>query len=101
MRKHRIDGHKPILSNQFGERGQEDVIDYQLLEFNGYKYLLVYQDHCTKFIEGCPLKNKEKRTASRALIDIFTSLGAPSFLHTDSGKDFDGLAFDVPLAEWD
>ena len=101
VRKYQIAGHKPILSNQFGERGQADLIDYQSLEFNGYKYLLVYQDHCTKFVECCALKNKKKRTTSRALIDIFTSLGAPRILHTDNGKEFDGLAFDVPLAQWD
>ena len=99
VRKSQVAGHKPILSNQFGERGQADLIDYQSLEFNGYKYLLVYQDHCTKFVECCPLKNKRKRTTSRALIDIFTSIGAPRILHTDNGKEFNGLALDVPLAE--
>ena len=101
VRKHQIAGHKSILSNQFGERGQADLNDYQSLEFNEYKYVLAYQYHCTKLVECCALNNVKKQTACRALIHIFTSLRAYRILYTDNRKEFDGLALDVLLAQWD
>ena len=92
VRKHQKAGHKPILSKQYGERGQADLVDYQAMEFEGFKYLLVYQDHCTKLVNCAPLRDKIKRTVALALLKMFTLLGAPRILHTDNGTEFSELA---------
>ena len=100
MAKNPPAGHKPIISEVYGQRGQADLIDYQSMCYNGLKFLLVYQDHFSKFVDCRPLPDKRKRTVARALLEILTLLGAPRILHTDNGTEFDGLALDVPLADW-
>ena len=54
---------KPIRSSEFASRGQVDLIDLidmqATREMNEpYYFLLVYQDHLTKFIVLRPLKRK-------------------------------------------
>ena len=49
---------RPILSEDFNTRGQVDIIDYQTNEACGYKYIMVYQDHLTKFCVLRPLISK-------------------------------------------
>lgn len=41
---------KPVLTKGFGKRGQVDLIDWRNQVSNGYKFILVYQDHGKKFI---------------------------------------------------
>ncbi|KAI1705864.1 KRAB-A domain-containing protein 2 [Ditylenchus destructor] len=41
---------KPILSNNFNDRCQVDLIDLQARPDGEYKFLMVYQDHLTKFV---------------------------------------------------
>ena len=50
---------KPIRSSDFASRGQVDLIDMQASgETNlPYNFLLVYQDHLTKFVVLRPLKS--------------------------------------------
>ena len=44
--------HKPIILETVGVRGQADLVDLQLFEDNGYKFILNYQDCFSKFIIG-------------------------------------------------
>lgn len=46
---------KPILSSDFSERGQIDLIDFQSSPSGNYKWILNYQDHSTKFVVLRPL----------------------------------------------
>ena len=39
-------------------RGQADLIDLQTQEYRGYKYIMTYQDHFTKFTVLRALKSK-------------------------------------------
>ena len=41
---------KPILSFNFNRRAQMDLVDMQTLPDGDYKWIMVYQDHFTKFI---------------------------------------------------
>ena len=41
---------KPILSKTFNSRAQVDLIDMQSLPDGEFRWLLVYQDHFTKFV---------------------------------------------------
>jgi len=49
---------KPIISPEFNSRCQVDLIDFQSHPDGKYKFILVYQDHLTKFIILKPLEHK-------------------------------------------
>jgi hypothetical protein len=78
------------VTRGFGTRGQVDLVDLQSLsEFNhGFRYLLTYQDHGIKFYDNRALKSKRHTSIAVALLDIFTLIGAPMYLHTDNGREF-------------
>ncbi|XP_031344445.1 KRAB-A domain-containing protein 2-like [Photinus pyralis] len=79
---------KPILSKDMNSRCQVDLIDMQSQEDEGYKFILVYQDHLTKFVQLRPLKTKRAEEVAYVLLDIFTIFGAPSILQSDNGREF-------------
>ena len=47
-----------------------------------YKWLLVYQDHFTKFIQLRPIKSKCAKDVAEALLDIFSIFGVPIILQS-------------------
>lgn len=54
----------PILSKEFASRGHVDLVDMQSMPRSNYKWIMVYQDHLTKF---CVLRAiKSKRPAEVA-----------------------------------
>lgn len=57
----RPEGIKPILSKTFNDRGQMDLIDMQSNIYDGYTWILHYQDHLTKFTYLRALKDKKVR----------------------------------------
>ncbi|XP_045606150.1 KRAB-A domain-containing protein 2 [Procambarus clarkii] len=79
----------PIVSEAFGERGQIDLVNMQK-EGNDspYKFILHYQDHFTKFSILRPLRTKQAIEVARHLLEIFTLIGAPQRLQSDSGHEF-------------
>ncbi|KAL4083365.1 hypothetical protein QTP88_028689 [Uroleucon formosanum] len=79
---------KPILHNDMNSRCQIDLIDMQSNPNNGFKYIMVYQDHLTKFVIIRPLRCKRAEEIAYQLLDIFTLFGAPSILHSDNGREF-------------
>lgn len=76
---------KPILSNNVFSRAQMDLIDFQSLPDVEYKWLLVYQDHFSKFIQLRPLKAKSSVEVAQSLVDIFSIFGVPMILQSDNG----------------
>ena len=94
-------GSRNIISSSFGERGQIDLIDLSMYRtVDGYKYILNYQDHLTKFIMLKPLKSKGMSEVNEALLDIFTTLGAPEILQCDNGTEFSGIRTDLLAKYW-
>ena len=87
---------KPLSSTGFLSRYQVDLIDFRDMseEHNksesglAYRWLLVYQDHFTKFIRLRPLKNKCAKEVADVLEDIFCELGIPHILQSDNGREF-------------
>lgn len=79
---------KPIISTEFNSRCQVDLIDFQSHPDGEYKFIMVYQDHLTKFVVIKPLKFKKSIDVAMELFDIFTLLGAPSILQSDNGREF-------------
>ncbi|XP_064082882.1 KRAB-A domain-containing protein 2-like [Macrobrachium nipponense] len=74
---------RPILTKNFGSRSQVDLVDMQAM-----KWIMVYQDHLTKFCVLRPLTSKRAAEVAYQLLDIFLLLGAPEILQSDNGSEF-------------
>ncbi|KAL4119028.1 hypothetical protein QTP88_011901 [Uroleucon formosanum] len=79
---------KPIVSKDFNERGQIDLVDFQSLPDGKYKWILNYQDHHTKFISLLPLESKRAVEVASNLLTIFLTFSAPKILQSDNGREF-------------
>ena len=53
-----------------------------------FKWLLVYQDHFTKFVRIRALKTKTATEVADVLLNIFWDMGAPFILQYDNGREF-------------
>lgn len=78
----------PIVMNHYGEKMQMDLIDLQSKSFNDYNWILVCQDHFTKWVSLRPLNRKQGICVAEALIEIFSETGIPERLQSDNGKEF-------------
>ncbi|XP_064094340.1 KRAB-A domain-containing protein 2-like [Macrobrachium nipponense] len=56
-----------------------------------YKWIIVYQDHLTKYCILCPLTSKRAAEIAFQLMDIFLMFGAPQILQSDNGGEFTAL----------
>ena len=55
----------------------------------GYEYILMCVDSCTKWVEGFPMKTQTAQETARVLFrEIFARYGAPKVLFSDSGRNF-------------
>ena len=79
---------RPILTKEYSSRGQVDLIDMQAMPHSQNKWILVYQDHLTKFCVLKPLTTKRAAEVAFQLVDIFLLLGAPAILQSDNGSEF-------------
>ncbi|XP_068250938.1 KRAB-A domain-containing protein 2-like [Palaemon carinicauda] len=79
---------KPILSTEFSSRGQVDLIDMQSMSCRTFKWIMVYQDHLTKFCVLRQLTSKRAAEVAFQLANIFLFLGAPVILQSDNGSKF-------------
>lgn len=77
---------KPILGKELNSRCQIDLIDMESQADGDYKFILVYQDHLTKFVQLRPLKSKRMEEVAYHLTEIFTIFGAPSILQSDKAE---------------
>lgn len=67
---------------------QVDLIDLQSQADGDYKFIMVYQDHLTKFVRLRALKTKTAAEVAYHLTDIFSDIGAPIILQSDNGREF-------------
>ncbi|XP_064099873.1 KRAB-A domain-containing protein 2-like isoform X3 [Macrobrachium nipponense] len=80
---------RPILTKEFSSRGQVDLIDMQSMPSgSNKKWIMVYQDHLTKFCILRALKSKRAAEVAFHLLDIFLLFGAPVILQSDNGSEF-------------
>lgn len=79
---------KPIISKEFNERGQVDLVDFQSVPDGKYKWILNYQDHNTKFLSLRPLESKRASEVAYNLLSIFLTFGATKILQSDNGREF-------------
>ncbi|XP_060873867.1 KRAB-A domain-containing protein 2-like [Metopolophium dirhodum] len=90
----------PMIFSELNSRCQLDLIDYQSQADGEYKFVLVYQDHLTKFCILKPLKSERAEEVAYCLIDIFTVFGAPSVLQSDNGREFRNQTIDSLKEMW-
>ena len=64
------------------------------------KWIMVYQDHFSKFIQLRALKAKSSVEVCNALFDIFTILGVPIILQSDNGKEFRNQIISALKSMW-
>lgn len=88
---------RPLISSDFGERGQVDLIDMSGMVIGGYTFILNYQDHFSKFCILRALKTKTAKEVVSNLVHIFSTIGAPKILQADNGKEFVAKLFSKVL----
>ena len=91
---------KPILSKDFGSRAQVDLVDMQSCAKEKYKWIMVYQDHLTKYCILRPLTSKRAAEVAFHLMDIFLMFGAPQILQSDNGSEFTALVISELKLLW-
>ena len=69
---------KPMIFNEMNSRAQVDLTDMQSQLDEDLKWILVCQDHLTKFAQLRPVKSKHSPKIAHQLLDIFGIFGAPS-----------------------
>lgn len=91
---------KPIVHKQFNSRCQVDLIDFQTQAADDFKFLMVCQDHLTKFVVLRALKSKSAEDVAIQLKDIFSIFGAPCIFHTDNGREFKNQIIKALAMSW-
>ncbi|XP_068234073.1 KRAB-A domain-containing protein 2-like [Palaemon carinicauda] len=79
----------PILTKELSSRRQVDLIDMQCMPSgSNKKWIMVYQDHLTKFSIHQALASKRAAEVAFHLLDILLLFGAPVILQSDNGSEF-------------
>jgi len=65
-----------------------DLIDFQSHPDGKYRFIMVYQDHLTKFVILKSLEFNPTELGAYNIIDIFTLIEAPSVLKSNNNKEF-------------
>ncbi|KAK3929775.1 KRAB-A domain-containing protein 2 [Frankliniella fusca] len=79
---------RPIVQKEMNARVQIDLIDMQTSPDGEFRFILVVQDHLTKFIHLRALPRKEALCVAQHVVEIFLVFGAPSVLQSDNGREF-------------
>lgn len=78
----------PTLINKTNMRCYIDVIDMQSRADEQWRFVLIYQDDRTKFIQLRPLKTSTAEEVAHVLLDIFAIFGAPCILQSGVSREF-------------
>ena len=58
------------------------------MDANGFKYIIVFIDAFTRFVELRPVKSLTAADAAKTFMEVFGRYGAPKFLRSDNGTQF-------------
>lgn len=78
----------PMVMHHYIEKMQMELIDMQSKPDGEFKWILVCQDHFTKWISLRPLRHKSGLEVANSLIDVFAETGTPERLQSDNGREF-------------
>ena len=80
---------QPIISNEFLERVQIDLIDMRHMPDKDNFYISHFVDHFTKFHILFPLKSKNSQDVAAMIEErVLAYLGPPRVFHSDNGHEF-------------
>lgn len=84
---------KPIVSSEFRDRFQVDLIDMRKkMKKNIYgviqRWIMTLKDHATGLTYVTSIPRKKAKYVAHELDHIFGLIGYPSIFHTDNGKEF-------------
>ena len=82
------DKMKNIIATYCFERLQTYLVVMRSFSFNGFNWILCCLDCYSKFLFCYALKRKAADDVREALQDLFLREGAPTYLHSDNGKEF-------------
>ena len=86
-------GRDPLKQEWVGAPGVQAAINLAVLPVmtEGYRYLLVFQDYYSKWIDLIPLKDKTPVSVVEGFVkEVFTRYGVVvDELHSDQGLEFD------------
>ncbi|GFW08317.1 KRAB-A domain-containing protein 2 [Trichonephila clavipes] len=91
---------KPMISSELNSRCQVDLIDLQSNRDSEYKFMMVYQDHLTKFVQLRSLKTKRAEEVAYHILSIFLTFSAPAILQSDNGREFSNQVIFEICAMW-
>lgn len=78
----------PTLINETNTRCHIDLIDMRSRADEQWRFVLVYRDDRTKFIQLRPLKTNTAEEVAYMLLDIFAIFGAPCILQSGVSREF-------------
>lgn len=78
----------PTLIDEMNMRGHIDLIDMRARADEQWRFVLVYRDDRTKFIQLRPLKTNTAEEVAHVLLDIFAIFGAPCILQSGISREF-------------
>lgn len=91
---------KPMVFNAFNDRTQVDLIDFQSSPDGQFRFIMVVQDHLTKFVHLRALSQKTAVAVAESLLPIFLEFGAPVVLQSDNGREFANAVVEALCDIW-
>lgn len=91
---------RPMVTENFNDHAQIDLIDFQSVADGDYKWVLHYQGHLTKFSIFRLLRTKHAEEVAAELKQIFCIFGCPRVLHSDNGREFVNKVIDKLVSQW-
>ena len=79
----------PVITKVWYRVGMD--LTGSLIESEGYKYVLTFIDHFTKWIETRPLRSKEASQVAKGFFSIYCRQGAPMQIICDNGPEFTSM----------
>ncbi|GFU95542.1 SCAN domain-containing protein 3 [Trichonephila clavipes] len=91
---------KPMIRSELNSRCGVDLIDLQSNRDSAYNFIMVHQDHLTKFVPLQPLKTKKAEEVAYHVLSIFLTFGAPAIFQSDNGREFSNQVISEICALW-
>ena len=87
--------HRRICTDHFGELVMFDLTEYPIPDEEGRRWLLVVEDHFTKFTWVKAFHTKESKPIAEYLVKLFLDVSCvPERWHADNGGEFNSGYFD-------
>ena len=89
------------LSKLMHSREEVDLIDMQSQADGENKWIFVYQDHLTKFVQLRPVTSKLAPEIAYQLLDVLSIFDVPNILQSDNGREFVNSIIDEHRSMWE